>query len=170
MINRFLCNIFPISAYSRNVRRYCWSEIPHRPLTVIFPTFIQISNGNPEIVAMSSRAMTAPSSMTSVFSGTEMCRTRPVTVTYAPPAFRSSGTKYSTVTSGRSFRRAARSVKRRSSSAASCGSSSRLSAVSRAVSPTAASCQSARQTARTVRPGRASASADGSAKRDAAGG
>ena len=54
-----------------------------RSLTVIYPTFIQISNGNPEIVAMSSRAMTAPSSMTRVFSGTDMCRTRPVTVTYA---------------------------------------------------------------------------------------
>jgi len=32
--------------------------------------------------------------MTSVFSGTEMCRTRPVTVTYAPPAFRLTGTKW----------------------------------------------------------------------------
>lgn len=63
-------------------------------LTVIYPTFIQISNGNPEIVAMSSRAMSTPSSMTRTFSETEMCRTRPVTVTYAPPAFRSSGTKW----------------------------------------------------------------------------
>jgi len=44
--------------------------------------------------------------MTGVFSGTEMFRTTPVTVTYAPPDFRSSGTKYSIVTSGRSGRRA----------------------------------------------------------------
>ena len=43
--------------------------------------------------------MTVPSSITSVFSGTEMCRTRPVTVTYAPPDFRSSETKYSMVLS-----------------------------------------------------------------------
>ena len=61
----------------------------------------------------SSIGITVPSSMTSVLSGTELCRTRPVTVTYAPPDFRSSGTKYSMVTSGRSFSRAARSVRRR---------------------------------------------------------
>ena len=57
--------------------------------------------------------MTVPSSVTGVFSGTEMCRTRPITVTYAPPAFRASGTKYSMAASGRSFSRAARSARRR---------------------------------------------------------
>ena len=35
--------------------------------------------------AISSIGMTVPSAMTRVFSGTEMCRTRPVTVTYALP-------------------------------------------------------------------------------------
>ena len=71
--------------------------------------------------------------MTSVIFATEMCRIRPVTVTYAPPAFRSSGTKYSMVTSGRSGRRAMSATRRRFNSAASCASSSRLSTLSRAV-------------------------------------
>jgi len=83
----------------------------------------------------SSIGITVPSSMTRTLSAMEMCRTTPVTVTYAPPDFRSSGTKYSMVTSGRSFSRVARSVRRRFSSSASCGSSSRLLPVSRAVSP-----------------------------------
>ena len=58
------------------------------------------------IETISSRGIAVPSARVRVLSGTEMCRTRPVTVTYAPPAFRLSGTKYSTVTSGRSGRRA----------------------------------------------------------------
>ncbi len=84
---------------------------------------------------ISSSGITVPSSMTRTLSVMEMCRTTPVTVTYAPPDFRSSGTKYSMVTSGRSFSRAERSVRHRFSSSADCASSSRLSAVSRAVSP-----------------------------------
>ena len=120
---------------------------------------------------MASSGTTVPSSMTRTFSETEMCRTRPVTVTYAPPAFRSSGTKYSMVASGCSGRRAMSAAKRRFSSSASCGSSSRLSVVSRAVFPLPPPrSPSVRQTAQTVRPVRVAASADGSAKRDAAGG
>ena len=105
------------------------------PMQVIYRRFIQVSNRKPEIKETSSRGMTVPSSMTRVLSGKEMCRTRPEMVTYAPPAFRSSGTKYSTVTSGRSGRRAMSAARRRFSSSASCASSSRLSAVSRASFP-----------------------------------
>ncbi|MBR4663358.1 MAG: hypothetical protein IKO93_05745 [Lentisphaeria bacterium] len=70
-------------------------------------------NISPAAETISSCGMTVPSSVTGVFSGTEMCRTRPITVTYAPPAFRASGTKYSMAASGRSFSRAARSARRR---------------------------------------------------------
>ena len=87
--------------------------------------------------AISSRPMTVLSSITRTLSGTEMCRTRPVTDTYAPPAFRSSGTKYSAVASGQSGRRVIIAARRRFSSSASCEESSRLSEVSRAVSPVA---------------------------------
>ena len=105
------------------------------PMQVIYRRFIQVSNRKPEIKETSSRGMTVPSSMTRVLSGKEMCRTRPETVTYSPPAFRSSGTKYSMVASGRSGRWVMSVARRRFSSSASCASSSRLSAVSRAVSP-----------------------------------
>ena len=63
--------------------------------------------------------------------GTTVSIAKPGTETYAPPAFRSSGTKYSMVASGRSFSRAARSGRRRFNAAASCEESSRLSAVGR---------------------------------------
>ena len=100
-------------------------------------------NISPVIETISSMGISVPSSMTRTFSETEICRTRPVTETYAPPDFRSSGTKYSIVTSGRSGRWAISAERRRFSSSASCASRSRLSEVSRAVSPT--DCLAARQ-------------------------
>ena len=81
--------------------------------------------------------MTVPSSMTKVFSGTEMCRTRSVTVTYVPSAFRSSVMKYSMVASGRSDRWTMSAARRRFSYSVSCASSSRFRTVSRSISPAA---------------------------------
>ena len=46
------------------------------------------------IETISSIGISVPSSMTRSLSETEMFRTTPVTGTYAPPAFRSSGTKW----------------------------------------------------------------------------
>ena len=43
---------------------------------------------------MSSIGMTSPFTNATILSAMEMFRTTSVTVTYAPPAFRSSGTKY----------------------------------------------------------------------------
>ena len=70
-----------------------------------------------------------------------------MTGTYAPPAFRSSGTKYSTVTSGRSDRCSMMAASCRFSSSASCASSSRFRAASRFPLPPPHS-PSARQTGR----------------------